>query len=232
MQCRIDLCLVRAFRVVARYRDLRVLRTEYAAKRRPIEARLAEFRRVGSLPDERLFEEMCFCILAIQSKARTADAAVRALADNGLLWPGRHREMARFLQPRTRFHNHKAAYIVRARDRFFPPAGPILGKCHDGFADPKGARPWLVREVDGLGWKEASHFLRNIGRGDGLAILDRHILRNLMRHGVIGRMPTSLTPNRYLRIESRMERFSDAVGIPMAALDLLLWSRETGEIFK
>jgi len=49
---------------------------------------------------------------------------------------------------------------------------------------------------------------------------------------VIGRMPPSLTPNRYVRIESRMERFSDAVGIPMAALDLLLWSRETGEIFK
>src|SRR5437773_34725 len=108
--------------------------------------------------------------------------------------------MARFLQPRTRFHNHKAAYIVRARDRFFPPAGPILGKSLDGFVDPKGARAWLVREVDGLGWKEASHFLRNIGRGDGLAILDRHILRNLMRHGVIGRMPTSLTPNRYTRI--------------------------------
>ena len=232
MQCRIDLCLVRAFRAVPRYRDLRVLRSEYAAKRESIEARLAEFRRVGSLPDERLFEEMCFCILAIQSKARTADAAVRALADDGLLWPGRHREMATFLQPRTRFHNHKAAYIVRARDRFFPSEGPILGKCLDGFADPKGARAWLVREVDGLGWKEASHFLRNIGRGDGLAILDRHILRNLMRHGVIGRMPTSLTPNRYLRIESRMERFSDAVGISMAALDLLLWSRETGEIFK
>jgi N-glycosylase/DNA lyase len=45
-------------------------------------------------------------------------------------------------------------------------------------------------------------------------------------------MPDSLTPKRYLSIESRMERFSKDVGIPMAALDLLFWSRETGEIFK
>ena len=121
---------------------------------------------------------------------------------------------------------------MRARERFFPPDGPVLCKSLDGFAEPKAARAWFVREVDGLGWKEASHFLRNIGRGERLAILDRHILRNLLRHGVIRRMPRTLTANRYLTIESKMERFSDDVEIPMAALDLLFWSRETGEVFK
>jgi N-glycosylase/DNA lyase len=102
----------------------------------------------------------------------------------------------------------------------------------EGLGDAKTTRAWLVREVDGLGWKEASHFLRNIGRGDDLAILDRHILRNLQRHGVIRRMPGSLTPKRYLQIENRMESFSKDVEISMAALDMLFWSRETGEIFK
>ena len=75
-----------------------------------------------------------------------------------------------------------------------------------------------VRAVTGLGLKEASHFLRNIGRGEDLAILDRHILRNLLRHRVIGRMPKSLTPKRYLVIEERMEAFSEAVGISLGAL--------------
>jgi len=214
------------------YRHLDRLRSEYAVKRGPIVARLEEFRRVGSLADERLFEEMCFCILAVQSKAHSADAAVHALAEADLLWPGRPRDIARFLRPRTRFHNHKAGYIVRAREQFFPDEGPGLAKFLDGGGDPKAVRMRLVDEVDGLGWKEASHFLRNIGRGDHLAILDRHILRNLMRHGVIRGLPASLTPKRYVAIESRMERFADEIRIPMSALDLLFWSRETGEIFK
>ena len=217
---------------VRSYRDLPALRSEYSEKEDRISARLEEFRRVGSRNDERLFEELCFCLLAIQTKARAADAAVKALAVDDLLWAGELREIAPFQRRRIRFHNHKAAYIVRARERFFPPGGPGLRKSLEGLGDAKPTRAWLVREVDGLGWKEASHFLRNIGRGDGLAILDRHILRNLQRHGVIRRMPGSLTPKRYLQIEGRMESFSEDVEISMAALDLLFWSRETGEIFK
>jgi len=219
-------------RRVAVYRDVHILGSEYAAKRERIHARLEDFRRVGSLPDERLFEELCFCILAVQSKAHSADSAVHALAEAGLLWPGRPRQLAAFLRHRTRFHNHKASFIVRARDRFFPEDGPLLSRSLDALPDPTAARVWLVDEIDGLGWKEASHFLRNIGRGDHLAILDRHILRNLIRHGVIHGMPRSLTSKRYLAIESRMKRFADEVKIPMAAIDLLFWSRETGEIFK
>lgn len=217
---------------VSPYRDVRILRSEYASKRERIESRLEEFRRVGSLPDPRLFEEMCFCILAVQSKAHSADAAVQALAKADLLWPGRAPQVATFLRHRTRFHNHKASYIVRARDRFFSEHGPGLSKSLERVPDAKAARRWLVDEVDGLGLKEASHFLRNIGRGDRLAILDRHILRNLVRHRVIRGMPRSLTPKRYIAIEARMERFADDVEIPMAAIDLLFWSRETGEIFK
>ena len=215
-----------------RYRHLEELRAEYAAKRTAIEARLADFRQIGRLADERLFEELCFCLLAVQSKAHSADAALRDLVHDGLLWTGRERQIATYLRHRTRFHNHKAAYIVRARERFFSVDGAPLSRSLGSTPSPQEARAWLVREVDGLGWKEASHFLRNIGRGEDLAILDRHILRNLAWHGVLGRPPESLTPRRYLAIEGRMLRFSDDVGISMASLDLVFWSRETGEIFK
>lgn len=214
------------------YQDLDSLRSDYVGMRDAIVARLEDFRRVGELSDERLFEELCFCILAVQSKARSADSSVRAIQAADLLWSGRPRRIASVLRHRTRFHNHKAAYIVRARERFFSEGQPLLRKSLDGFTDGKETRHWLVREVDGLGLKEASHFLRNIGRGEDLAILDRHIIRNLVRHAVIRRIPTSLTPKRYLDVEARMERFSQEVDIPLAALDLLFWSRETGEIFK
>lgn len=214
------------------YRGVGLLRGEYEAKRKRIEARLREFRRVGRMPDERLFEELCFCIMAVQSKARTSDAAIGALRETNLLWSASPNEIASFLRPRTRFHNHKALFIVRARERFFPEGIGQLGRTLDSFPTSMEARAWLVREIDGLGLKEASHFLRNIGRGEDLAILDRHILRNLIRHGVLRRAPRTLTSKRYRGIEARMARFSRDVRIPMAALDLLFWSRETGEIFK
>ncbi len=209
-----------------------LLQDELAAKRVAIRERLADFRGVGRGSDEALFEELCFAILAIQSSARSSDSAVHALVKAGLLWTAGPEEMARFLRHRTRFHNHKASYIVRARERFFPAEGPLLRSALERFASPQEARAWLVAEVDGFGLKEASHFLRNIGRGEDLAILDRHILRNLLRHRVIGRMPKSLTPKRYLAIEARLQRFAADIGVSVGVLDLLWWSRQTGEIFK
>ena len=217
---------------MTQYRDMAVLRAELAAKKDEINARLDAFRRVGQAGDRRLFEELCFAILAIQSSARSSDAAVRALVSERLLWTGAPTEIASFLRHRTRFHNHKAAYVVRARERFFPGGRPMLRETLARFPDSREARTWLVAEVDGLGFKEASHFLRNIGRGEDLAILDRHILRNLVRHRVIGRVPKSLTPKRYLAIEARLHLFAQHVGVSPGVLDLLWWSRQTGEIFK
>jgi N-glycosylase/DNA lyase len=93
-------------------------------------------------------------------------------------------------------------------------------------------REWLVKNVKGLGYKEATHFLRNVGRSNGLAILDRHILRNLKRYGAIRAIPKTLSKKEYFRIERRFREFADAVGIPIDELDLLFWSMETGEIRK
>lgn len=218
--------------MTGRYRNTQALRAEYEEKRDAIAARLAEFQRIGHGDERRLFEELCFCLLAIQSKARSADSAVRGLSRGGLLWKGRTGDIASYLRHRTRFHNHKATYIVRARDRFFSGEGPSLENLLDSFAWASDARAWLAHEVHGLGLKEASHFLRNVGRGEALAILDRHVLRNLAWHGVLGPSGGSLTPRRYFVFEDRMARFADDVGIPMGVLDLLFWSRETGEIFK
>lgn len=217
---------------VAAYRDEAALRSELGRKRAAIDARLADFRRVGEGDDRALFEELAFAFLAIQSSARSSDAAVRALRESALLWEGDVRSIARFLRHRTRFHNHKAAYLVAARERFLSDGSPGLRETLDAFPDPPATRAWLVAEVDGLGMKEASHFLRNIGRGTDLAILDRHILRNLLRHRVIGRAPETLTPKQYLAIEARLAAFAAHLGLTIAVLDLLWWSRETGEIFK
>lgn len=76
-----------------------------------------------------------------------------------------------------------------------------------------------------------SHFLRNIGKRD-LAILDRHILKNLKNLKAIDELPKALTKKKYLEIEGKFKAFSNKIKIPIDELDLLFWSQETGEIFK
>ena len=212
------------------YRRLEEVRRDWRERRTEIERRLQDFHRVGLGSDEKLFAELAFCLFAIQTSARRSDEAVRGLAANGLLRRGSRRQIAAFLRHRVRFHNHKAARLVAARERF------LGGKESLGAwlraTPPDDARRHLVLTVDGFGYKEASHFLRNVGRGEDFAILDRHILKNLVHHGVIQEIPKTLTAKRYLAIEEKVRAFADDVRIPMAAIDLLFWSRETGEVFK
>ncbi len=83
-----------------------------------------------------------------------------------------------------------------------------------------------------MSFKEASHFLRNVGFGDDLAILDRHILRNMEKLGVIKEIPKTITPKKYKEMEVKLRKYTKKVGIPMDHMDLLLWYKEAGEIFK
>ncbi len=204
----------------------------HTAQKEAIAARLADFRRIWALGSDRdLFAELAFCILTPQSRARTCWPAIERLRSCDLLYVGSAEEILGNLS-NVRFRERKASYIVAARKQFTRDGRLAVRAVLEGFSDPFSAREWLVGNVLGLGYKEAGHFLRNIGLGEDLAILDRHILKNLAILGVIDMVPASLTKKRYLEIEKRMITFSKEVGIPMGHLDLLLWSKETGEIFK
>jgi N-glycosylase/DNA lyase len=208
----------------ARYRDLEAIGAEYDCHGPAIRTRLEEFAAVR---ENEYFYELVYCLLTPQSSAANAGQAVERLRMAGDKVDAR--VVASILADRRhyiRFHNTKARNICEARAAI----DGILQQLRSS-ADGDAARFWLVRNVRGLGWKEASHFLRNVGRRD-LAILDRHILRNLKRHGVIRSIPGSLTPKRYRAIEKQFRKFAAAVKIPMDELDLLFWRRETGRIMK
>jgi N-glycosylase/DNA lyase len=89
-----------------------------------------------------------------------------------------------------------------------------------------------VKKIKGIGYKEASHFLRNIGLGEKMAILDRHILKNLKNYGLIKEIPKTLTRGKYLKIEKKYIEFSKKLNIRPDELDLILWAKETGYVFK
>jgi N-glycosylase/DNA lyase len=211
--------------------EIEELRALYAERKEAIKARLADFRKVMQWDEPEVFAELAFCLLTPQSSAKVCWDAVTRLKQQSLLMKGDASAFEPHLS-QVRFGDSKARYIVEARKMFTRDGRLQLKEQLSSFYNLFELRKWLVDNVKGLGYKEASHFLRNIGLGEEFAILDRHILRNLNRLGVIPEIPGSITKKRYLEMEEKLRRFAGEIGIPMADLDLLFWSKETGWIFK
>ena len=91
-------------------------------------------------------------------------------------------------------------------------------------------REWIVKNVKGLGYKESSHFLRNIGFQD-YAIIDFHIVDLLVKHDLIEK-PKTMTKSKYLEIEKILKEIGEKLELNMAQLDLYLWYLETGKVLK
>lgn len=208
------------------------LKKDYRAKRPQIVRRLAEFRTVFEKGDGAIFEELCYCILTAGSSAKMGMRTVEALRD--ILRGGTEKELRqRAREHRVRFWRVRPSYIVHTRDYLRGACGLKLKKLVASFDSRDARRDFFAqnREIKGLGYKEASHFLRNIGFS-GYAILDKHILNSLGEMGVIDKRMRPTTRGGYLAIEKKLERFAGELGIDMDHLDLLLWSRKTGEILK
>jgi N-glycosylase/DNA lyase len=198
----------------------------YAERRDSITARLADFAAVT--PSD-YFYELAYCILTPQSSARNADLTIAELRRDDFQDRGFDpTPYLRAPEHYIRFHNTKAKRLLEARESL--PA--LLTVLTDPAMPPKAKRAFVLENLKGLGMKESSHFLRNIGVR-GLAILDRHIFKHLFRLGVIAEIPKNApTPKRYLEIEDKWHEFATHVGISLDELDLLFWSMETGEIRK
>lgn len=209
---------------------IKYLLKEYQSKKYQIKQRLEDFKSVWNQPDKKIFSELCFCICTPQSNAGYCDRAVNSLEKNGALYKGDITRIRKGLRA-VRFPNNKSRYIFEARD-LFTEKGSIRIKSKIDTEDTHKTRLWLVKNVKGLGLKEASHFLRNIGFGRDLAILDVHILRNMVNYKVIDGLPGNISKAKYLLLEDRLRKFSQKINIPMDELDLLLWSSATGQIFK
>ena len=208
------------------------IKAAHAERRGEIRARLAEFEAVWeNETDERLWEEMVFCFFTGGCSARMGIRSVEAVRP--LLQTGNHDELADALRGRHRYPNARAGYIVASREFLQEHCNLELRKKLNAFDDDLARRDWLVREkrIKGLGYKEASHFLRNIGL-KGYAILDKHILRSLAELEIIADPKPPNTRLKYLTIEEELKKLADLTEIDFDELDLVLWSMKTGEILK
>ena len=196
-----------------------------------IEKAIKGYKKAWKDTEQEVFAEMAFCILTPQSKAKNAWKAITNIVENGLLYKGKAEEIVEFLNI-VRFKNNKSRYLVEfrklmTRDGKLQPK-KILSEIGDTFEK----RKWILKNVKGMGLKEANHVLRNLGFGENIAILDRHILRNLEALNVIDEIPKTITEKKYYEIEEKMREYSNFSKIKMDELDLVLWYKEAGEIFK
>jgi N-glycosylase/DNA lyase len=210
-----------------------------------IDIRLAEFKST-SHDNNKIFEELLFCICTPQSDAHKCWKAAEALlpfVDDCVEHPENHQNIktelktiaATLRKHGVRFHNTKASRICELLwndDEDSPPelTAESIEMLVSMFGVPY-VRDFFAKYVKGWGLKEASHFLRNVGYGKGIVILDRHILRNLVEQKVISEVP-KLNWKEYHKIEQKMLKFAKEIDVPEDALDMVFWYNAKKEIFK
>lgn len=204
----------------------------YSIRSEEIRAKLMEFSAIWQRgTDEKLWEEMVFCFFTGGCSARMGLRSIEAVRP--ILLTGTHEELMNALVGKHRYPRARAGYIVASRDFLQEHCGMELRKKLESFTDHLERRDWLVKEkrIKGLGYKEASHFLRNIGL-KGYAILDKHILRSLAELKFIDDPQPPSTRTKYLNIENKLKDLAAQAEIDFDELDLVLWSLKTGEILK
>lgn len=181
-----------------------------------VEERFRQFKELGEKgSEEELFSELCFCILTANWSAKGGMKAQQVIGTDGFVKMSQEELENVLSKLHHRFPKARAIYIVKSRW--------VLGQLRSLLKMPSHlAREWLVKNVLGIGYKEASHFLRNVGIED-LAILDRHVLSLMVKYGLIDSLPKSLTRQRYLNLEAILKEEADSFGEPLGKFDLYLW---------
>ena len=188
-----------------------------------IQNRLKEFQSIDKKNDEELFSELAFCILTANFNAERTIKIQQSLGKSFLV--SSEEELSNQLRSLGhRYPNTRAKYIVEARNKL-----QELKTLLDNKNEIE-IRAWLAKNIKGLGMKESSHFLRNIGFKN-VAIIDFHILDILERHRLANK-PKTLTPKKYIEIEQILTDIAKKLDISLAELDLRLWYLETRKVLK
>lgn len=203
----------------------------YADNREEIDYRLKEFQsNFKNSGDEKIFRELCFCILSSGVGPRVAQKSLEAIRDE--LWDGSDKEIAEMLQGIHKYPD-KVSYLTSTRDYLKAEYGFKLKKLIRQFDDKNERRDFFAnnKNIKGLGYIQASHFLRNLGFR-GYSILDRNITNTLYEMGLTDSPKPHSSRKKYLETERILENFSNDLGISIDELDFVLWFRKQGYIPK
>ena len=189
-----------------------------------VDKRIREFEELGRKSIGEIFKELCFCILTANFNAEKSIEIQNRISD-GFLRMSREELEKELLKLGHRYPRKRAEFIFEARAK--------IKELEKAISELRGneLREYIVKNFKGLGYKEASHFLRNIGFKD-YAIIDYHILDILEKYNYIEAEKKSMTGKRYLQIESILRKIAEQSKLNLAELDLYLWYMETGKVLK
>ena len=191
-----------------------------------VDSRMNEFYELGEKSSNEIFKELCFCLLTANFSAH-GGMKIQKEINEGFFNLSEEELAKKLTELGHRFPNTRARFIFEAR-KYKDDLKNII----EDFSDDKSKREWLVKNIKGLGMKESSHFLRNIGKKN-VAIIDFHIIDLLAREGLVEKPKNkSLTLKKYLEIENILRNLAEKTGTNLGELDLYLWYEETGKILK
>ena len=189
-----------------------------------IDNRMNEFEVLGKENSNEIFKEICFCFLTANFSAERG-MNIQDKINNGFLHLTEEELAKKLSEFGHRFPNARAKFIFEAR-KYKDNIKEIL----NSLENENLMREWLIKNLKGLGYKESSHFLRNIGFKN-ISIIDFHIVDLLVRNNIIER-PKTINPKKYMEVEEILKRLTQETNTNLGELDLYLWYEETGKILK
>ncbi len=197
------------------------------------------------MSEGRLWRELCLCIISSRTRFEMALAAVNSLERVGLLRRLReepedisYSQVEAILKPPKHLRtptNHsipfwrlRARQLVEAAQRLYTNGNGGLMALLSGFGDPGELRGYLVSEIPGIGMKQASHFLQNVGFSSDFAVIDAHLLSFLRDElMVIDADDKNLSKALYVELEQRIQRLAAANGFDLGLLDHVVWAMKS-----
>lgn len=186
-----------------------------------------------------LWSELACCVLSSQVPYDLAKAAAQRIDEAGVLCYTRpldrgvlrSRLLALLSTPlpfndgyrRYRFPSIRADQLASGFCTVYDEIGS-LGELLSRYSEPRSARAWMVENIQGVGPKQASMFLRNIAVSYDLAIIDRHVLRYMHLIKLCSAPQSDVaTIGKYERCELQLRQYASSVGCPLGLLDWAIW---------
>lgn len=199
----------------------------------------------NNFSEEQLWLGLVSCILSSRVRFETAAACAQHLYQTGLLNPSRiitepkkferrlEKELSMPIFPpfkgsrgcRYRYSKSKANYIVRTALEIYSSGNSnlkcILVECLDEYE----ARNVLIDNAVGIGYKQASLFLRNIYYSENLAILDSHVIRYMTLLKMMKNCSKVKLSNKktYLNLERQLWNYATLNDKSLSTLDIAIW---------
>lgn len=187
-----------------------------------VKKRIKEFQEFKNHPKEKWFSELCFCLLTANTSAEMGLRVQSMVSAKKMLLLNEKKLALELKKAGSRFYRRRANFIFEARK--FADIKTIINSLPE-----KEKRSFIVKNIKGIGLKEASHFLRNTGFLD-YAIIDKHVLNVALENGLV--KEKKLNEKNYFLLERKLEKLANKLNISLGELDLFLWFIKTGKILK